>query len=76
MASQVTAHKDVLDVIDNQLLPSAKNVEVKTMLGETRRQVAAHLTRAEDVAKKLGAASAAHREDDTERSKRAPAKKR
>jgi putative membrane protein len=57
MSSQVKAHKDVLAAIDNRLLPSVTNGEVKTILGETRRTVADHLTKAEDIQKKLDATS-------------------
>lgn len=51
--SQVKAHKDVLSAIDNRLVPSASNGEVKSMLTEMRRAVADHLTKAEDLQKKL-----------------------
>jgi putative membrane protein len=57
MSSQVKAHKDVLAAIDNRLLPSATNGEVRTMLGETRRTVADHLTKAEEIQKKLDTTS-------------------
>ena len=53
MESQVKAHKDVLTVIDNRLVPSANNGEVKAMLVEMRRSVADHLVKAEDIQKKM-----------------------
>ena len=51
--SQVKAHKDVLTVIDNRLIPSATNGEVRGMLTEMRRTVADHLVKAEDLQKKI-----------------------
>jgi putative membrane protein len=53
MDAQVKAHKDVLTAIDNRLVPSAKNGEVKAMLVDMRRHVADHLVKAEDIQKKL-----------------------
>ncbi|MBX3224315.1 MAG: DUF4142 domain-containing protein [Labilithrix sp.] len=57
--SQVKVHKDVLTAIDNRLVPSAENGEVKAMLGGMRSTVAHHLTKAEEIQKKeaSGAAS-------------------
>lgn len=56
--AQVKAHKDVLTAIDNRLVPSAENGEVKAMLGEMRRTVADHLTKAEGIqSKESGAKS-------------------
>jgi putative membrane protein len=63
MDSQVKAHKDVLVVIDNRLVPSVKNGEVKAMLVEMRRTVADHLVKADDLHKKLeGSASTSQRD--------------
>ncbi len=53
MDTQVRAHKDVLTAIDNRLVPSAQNGEVKTMLTEMRRVVADHLSKAEAIQKKM-----------------------
>ena len=50
---QVTAHRSVLDIIDNQLLPSAQNPEVKSLVTESRRVVADHLQKAEDIQSKM-----------------------
>lgn len=56
--AQVKAHKDVLTALDNRLIPSAENGEVKAMLGEMRRTVADHLTKAEAIqSKESGAKS-------------------
>jgi putative membrane protein len=54
MDSQVAAHKAVLAAIDNRLVPSAQNADVKSLLTETRKIVAEHITKAEDIQKKLG----------------------
>ena len=52
MDAQVKAHKDVLASIDNRLIPSAQNGEVKALLVEMRRTVADHLVSAEEIQKK------------------------
>ncbi len=61
MESQVKAHKEVLQAIDDRLVPNAQNAELKTLLTEMRRQVADHLAKAQDIQAKLekqpGAAS-------------------
>ena len=53
--SQIAAHKAVLTAIDNRLLPSAQNGDVKALVNETRKVVTDHIARAEDVQKKLEA---------------------
>lgn len=45
--SQVDMHKQVLASIDNDLLPNAKNKDLKSMLEKTRPVVAEHLAHAE-----------------------------
>jgi len=55
VASQVKAHREVLSAIDNRLVSSASNGEVKAMVLEMRRTVADHLTKAEELQKKIGA---------------------
>lgn len=47
--SQVMVHKKVLKTIDSQLLPSAKNPELRNMLVETRSAIAMHLKVAEQI---------------------------
>ena len=59
MDAQVKAHKDVLTVIDNRLIPSSNNGEVKSMLIEMRRSVADHLVKAENIQKKMDPTAAA-----------------
>ena len=59
MVAQAKAHKDVLSAIDNRLTPSATNGEVKALVIEMRRRVSDHLTKAEEIHKKLDPASTA-----------------
>jgi putative membrane protein len=58
MESQVKAHRDVLNLFDNKLLPNAQNGDLKTLLADGRSHVAAHLAKAEEIQKKLDAAPA------------------
>ena len=51
---QVKEHTDVLDSIDNKLLPNAKNPQLKQALTDFRPKVADHLQRAKDLQQKLG----------------------
>lgn len=53
MESQVKAHRDVLNMFDNKLLPNAQNSDLKTLLTDGRSHVAAHLAKAEEIQKKL-----------------------
>jgi putative membrane protein len=55
--ASVKAHRDALSAIDNRLSPSASNGEVKAMVTEMRRTVADHLTKAEELQKKVGAST-------------------
>lgn len=56
MEAQVKAHRDVLNIIDNKLLPNVQNAELKTMLTDARSHVATHLAKAEEIQQKLDAA--------------------
>ena len=49
MMSQVMVHRKVLKSIDEQLLPSASNAELKGMLQQTRNSVNMHLQMAEQL---------------------------
>ena len=69
--AQVSAHKAVLTAIDNRLVPSVHDSDVKSLVTETRRTVADHIVKAEEVQKKLKASAA---NDETEKST-APAAK-
>lgn len=53
MADQVKEHQHVLDVIDQQLLPNAKNEDLKAYLRDIRPTVASHLKDARDIQSKL-----------------------
>jgi putative membrane protein len=46
---EVVFHKQVLDVIDNKLLPGAKNEELKALLVKVRPAIASHLEHAENL---------------------------
>ncbi|MDP9034691.1 MAG: DUF4142 domain-containing protein [Myxococcota bacterium] len=51
--AQVKEHQAVLDTIDQKLLPSAKNADVKAFLTEVRPKIAMHLQHAQDLQKKM-----------------------
>jgi putative membrane protein len=53
MDAQVDAHQKVLDAFDNQLIPEADSEEFKTLLGEIRPKIAAHLTEAKEIQQAL-----------------------
>ena len=53
MMSQVEVHAKVLTALDNQLIPNAKNAELKRMLTQTRTAVATHLKKAEQIVAKM-----------------------
>ena len=53
MSSQVDVHRKVLNMIEKQLIPNAKNAELKNMLTQTRTAVAKHLKMAEDIVAKM-----------------------
>jgi putative membrane protein len=53
MAAQVQEHQQVLDTIDQQLLPNAKNEDLKGYLKDIRPTVESHLKDARDIQAKL-----------------------
>lgn len=53
MSSQVDVHRKVLNTIEKQLIPNAKNAELKNMLTQTRTAVAKHLKMAENIVAKM-----------------------
>ncbi|WP_394844083.1 DUF4142 domain-containing protein [Pendulispora brunnea] len=55
MDAQVKAHKDVLNAIDQQLLPNAKNNEVRAHLQTVRTKVEGHLREAQSIQASLSA---------------------
>ena len=50
---QVKGHKDVLDMLDQKLIPLAKSPELKKALTDFRPKVADHLARAQELQQKL-----------------------
>ncbi len=51
--AKVKAHQEVLSMIDDKLIPAAKNAELKTQLADTRKHVVAHLDMATKLQQKL-----------------------
>jgi putative membrane protein len=51
--AMITGHQKVLKGIDEELLPSAKNTELRAMLKTKRETVASHLKHAQEVQSKL-----------------------
>ena len=56
IANEVAYHQAVLDAIDQTLIPSAQNAELKALLEQTRPAVAAHLDHARQLQGSLGGA--------------------
>ncbi|WP_394822205.1 DUF4142 domain-containing protein [Pendulispora albinea] len=54
MAEEVRAHRAALETLDNQLLPAAKNEEVKSMLQSVRAKVEVHMKVAQELHDTLG----------------------
>lgn len=52
---EVDLHQAVLDQLDNTLIPSAQNAELKTLLQQARPTISAHLDHAKSMKAKLGA---------------------
>jgi putative membrane protein len=51
---EVTMHQQVLDALDNQLIPNAQNADLKALLQKVRPAIAAHLESAKTIQTKLG----------------------
>jgi putative membrane protein len=51
---EVQYHQQVLDALDNTLIPGAQNAELKALLQQVRPNVAAHLERAKSIQGSLG----------------------
>ena len=51
--TQVREHQEVLDTLDQKLIPSATNADLKTYLADVRAAVAMHLQHAEDLQKQI-----------------------
>lgn len=58
MDAQVKVHKEVLSMIDDKLMPNAKNPELKTHLTDMRQHVEHHLQKAQEIDQKLSSANA------------------
>jgi len=56
--AQVDEHKKVLETLDTQLIPNAKNADLKAELEDVRTKVEAHLKAAQDAQTALAAAPA------------------
>jgi putative membrane protein len=54
IASEVTYHQELLDGINNALIPNAQNAELKALLEQTRPAVEAHLKHAQELQTSLG----------------------
>lgn len=52
--NEVAYHQTVLDALDNTLIPSAQNAELRTLLEQTRPAFVAHLEHAQRVQAALG----------------------
>jgi putative membrane protein len=52
--AQVKEHQDVLDMFDNELIPNARDLQLKVSLQEVRPMVAEYLGDARDIQKALG----------------------
>ncbi len=51
--TQVKEHQAVLDLVDQKLIPSATNADLKAYLAEVRTTIAMHLQHAEDLQKEM-----------------------
>ena len=54
--AQVTMHQDVIDAVDQKILPAAQNAELKAFVSEIRPKLQAHLDQAKALQAKLGGA--------------------
>jgi putative membrane protein len=51
--AEVKRHKDVLALVDQRLAPSAKNADVRSLIGGMRQQLADHLAKADEIREQL-----------------------
>ena len=58
IADQVSEHQQVLDMINDQLLPNVKNADLKSYLNELKPKVQMHLMAAQDLQRKLSGETA------------------
>jgi putative membrane protein len=52
--AEIAVHQQVLDMLDNTLIPSAQNADLKTLLQNARPTISAHLDHAKQVQAGLG----------------------
>ena len=71
MDTQVRMHKEALDALDNRVIPAITNGQVKTGVTEMRRQVADHLSKAEQIQKKIDPSLADARKDGDDKDSKA-----
>ena len=55
ISAEVDLHQSVLDQLDNTLIPSAQNAELKDLLTKARPTISEHLDHAKQLKSKLGA---------------------
>jgi putative membrane protein len=60
MSAQVDEHQKVADTIDHELMPSAKNADLRAYLAEIKPTVESHLKHAKDIQRKLGETASAN----------------
>ncbi len=53
MTSQVEMHKNALDKLNNELIPNAKDKDLRTTLDKTKTKIQEHLKNAEEIRKTL-----------------------
>lgn len=53
-ANEIRYHTDVLTAIDDALIPSAQNAELRALLVAVRPAIAAHLDHARELARRIG----------------------
>lgn len=53
--SQVQMHQDALQLIDNRMMPSARDTQLRTLVQDMRQHVADHLREAQDIQQNLRA---------------------
>jgi putative membrane protein len=53
MRAQVQQHQEVLDLLDQRLIPNAQNADLKTQLQATRDMVQQHLTQGQEIQQSL-----------------------
>jgi putative membrane protein len=55
MSSQVMAHEKVLGIVNNELIPNAKNEQLRNLLQQSSRKIESHLERARQLHEEITA---------------------